>query len=515
MPSQRFEQSNPDKEGESLSRRALAKNSLFNIAGFVLPLLVGLASIPLIVRGFGVERFGVLTLAWAVIGYFSLFDMGIGRALTQSMAARLASAAAPDVARLVWTSLALMLIFSLVGAAIVAVLSPWFVTSVLNMPQTLREETIAAFILLAATIPAVVLISGLVGILTALQRFGLINALRIPMGVMIYLVPLAILPWSQSVMHVCTGLFLVRMLFLVLHAAACFRAYPPLWTYRGFARSEVRGLAGFGGWMTVTNVVGPLMVYMDRFVIGAVLTLAAVAYYVTPYEIVTRLLVIPSAVVAVLFPVFAAAHAATSNHAANVYSIGARAVLGIMAPIVLVLVVFAKEGLRLWLGDDFAQQSTAILQWLAIGVFINSYAQVPFAFIQGIGRADITAKLHLLELPLYFALMFWLLNMLGTMGVALAWLLRTVTDAALLTGAAHRLSKDTAAASRQIAPLFAMPLVLFSTGILLDGMKGKLLFTGLALLAIVAVYYFTAIPEERLSLKRKMSLSDDAVSDNY
>src|SRR5512139_3103037 len=95
------------------SRRALAKNSLINLAGFGLPLLVGLVTIPLIVRGFGVERFGVLTLAWAVIGYFSLFDMGIGRAITQSMAARLGSASARDVSRLVWTGLLLMFIFSL------------------------------------------------------------------------------------------------------------------------------------------------------------------------------------------------------------------------------------------------------------------------------------------------------------------------------------------------------------------------------------------------------------------
>ena len=485
-----------------LSRKALAKNSLINLAGFGLPLLVGLIAIPLIVRGFGVERFGVLTLAWAVIGYFSLFDMGIGRAITQSMAARLGSASARDVSRLVWTGLLLMFIFSLVGAVIVASLSPWFVSSVLNLPQALREETIDAFILLAVAIPAVVLSAGLAGILTALQRFDLINALRIPMGMMIFLVPLAILPYSKSMAYVCAGLLLIRMLFLVLHAAACFYAYPPLRAHRGVERSEIRGLLSFGGWMTVTNVIGPLMVYMDRFVIGATLTLSAVAYYVTPYEVVTRLWAIPAAVMAVLFPAFAAANAGASSHAASLYSMGGRAVLGMLAPIVLVLVVFAEEGLRLWLGDDFAQQSTVVLQWLAIGVFINSYAQVPFAFIQGIGRADITAKLHLLELPVYFALMLWLLNMLGIAGVAIAWLLRAAVDAALLTWVAHRLGKDTAIASRQIAPVLVTPLILFAIGMLLDEMIVKLLFTAAALLVLtIAGYYFAVMPIEKTAIQ--------------
>jgi len=484
------------------SRKALAKNSLINLAGFGLPLLVGLIAIPLIVRGFGIERFGVLTLAWAVVGYFSLFDLGIGRAITQSMAARLGSASARDVARLAWTGLLLMLVFSLIGAAIVASLSPWFVSAVLNVPQALREETIDAFILLAAAIPAVVLSAGLAGILAALQRFDLINALRIPMGMMIFLVPLAILPYSDSVAHVCAGLLMIRVLFLVLHAAACFHAYPPLRAHRGIERSEIRGLLSFGGWMTVTNVIGPLMVYMDRFVIGATLTLSAVAYYVTPYEMVTRLWAIPAALVAVLFPAFAAANAGGSSHATALYSMGARAILGILAPIVLVLVVFAEEGLRLWLGDDFAQQGKAVLQWLAIGVFINGYAQVPFAFIQGIGRADITAKLHLLQLPIYVVTMFWLLNMYGIVGVAIAWLLRIAVDAALLTWVAHRLNKDTTAASRQIAPLLAVPLALFAIGMALDGMTPKLLFTGLAFVAILAIAYHSASPEEKNAIRK-------------
>jgi hypothetical protein len=206
--------------------------------------------------------------------------------------------------------------------------------------------------------------------------------------------------------------------------------------------------------MTVTNVIGPLMVYMDRFVIGTVLTLSAVAYYVTPYEMVIRLLAIPAALVAVLFPAFAAANASTSSHSAKLYSMGARAILGILAPIVLVIVVFAGEALRLWLGGDFAQQGKTVLQYLAIGVFLNSYAQVPFAFIQGIGRADVTAKLHLLELPLYLALMLWLLNTHGIAGVAVAWLLRAAFDAALLTWLSHRLGREIISASRQIAPFW-------------------------------------------------------------
>lgn len=457
----------------------------------------------MIVRGFGVERFGLLTLAWAVIGYFSLFDLGIGRAITQLMAERLGNSPARDVSKLVWTGLFMMSIFSLVGALVIAVLAPWFASSVLKVSPLLKDEATWAFIMLALAIPAVVLSAGLAGVLAALQRFDLINVLRIPMGMMIFLVPVAILPFSESMAHVCAGLMLVRVVFLFFHAVTCFRVFPPMWTHKGIARSEISGLLNFGGWMTVTNVIGPLMVYMDRFVIGAVLTISAVAYYVTPYEMVTRLWAIPAALVAVLFPAFAATKASGSSHATALYSMGGRAILGMLAPIVLVLVIFAEEGLRLWLGGVFAQKSAAVLQWLAIGVFLNGYAQVPFAFIQGIGRADITAKLHLLELPVYIAMMFWLLNMHGIVGVAIAWSLRSAMDAALLTLLAHGLSKDIVAASRQIFPMLAVPLTLFAIAMMLDGMTAKLVFTGLAFsLLIVFGFYFVVMPEEKTAIRK-------------
>lgn len=503
MSKSSIEKIRPTTGENLLSRKALVKNSLINLAGFALPLTVGLITIPLIVRGFGVERFGLLTLAWAVIGYFSLFDLGIGRAITQLIAERLDKSPAEDVARLAWTGLLMMAVFALIGAIFTASLTPWFVSSVLNMPAALREEAIWAFIMLAAAIPAVVLSAGFAGVLAAIQRFDLINALRIPMGMMIFLVPLAILPYSKSMAYVCAGLMVIRFLFLVLHAVVCFYAFPPLRAHVGIERSEIRRLLNFGGWMTVTNVIGPFMVYMDRFVIGAALSISAVAYYVTPYEMVTRLWAIPAAIVTVLFPAFAASKNNGSSHAAALYSMGGRAILVILAPVVLVLVVFAKEGLSVWLGSDFSQKSAAVLQWLAIGVYLNSYAQVPFAFIQGIGRADITAKLHLLELPIYIALMFWLLNTHGIIGVAIAWLLRIAVDAVLLTLVAHWLAKDMAAASRQIFPMLATLLVLFAAGMMLDETVGKLFFTGAAFLALIMVVYFFAVtPEEKNAIRK-------------
>ena len=72
-------------------------NSVWNLVGLGLPLLVALVSIPILIRGLGTDRFGILTLAWVVIGYFSLFDLGLGRAVTKLVADRLGAGASERV----------------------------------------------------------------------------------------------------------------------------------------------------------------------------------------------------------------------------------------------------------------------------------------------------------------------------------------------------------------------------------------------------------------------------------
>jgi O-antigen/teichoic acid export membrane protein len=71
---------------------SIKKNVLWNLFGSATPLLVGVVVIPYIYKEIGIERIGVLTIIWALIGYFSIFDFGLGRAITQ----RIASLAAHD-----------------------------------------------------------------------------------------------------------------------------------------------------------------------------------------------------------------------------------------------------------------------------------------------------------------------------------------------------------------------------------------------------------------------------------
>ena len=78
-----------DQQANLTGGRRLARNVVWNLLGTGAPLLVAIVAIPLLIQGLGTARFGVLTLAWLVVGYFSLFDLGLGRALTKLVAEKL------------------------------------------------------------------------------------------------------------------------------------------------------------------------------------------------------------------------------------------------------------------------------------------------------------------------------------------------------------------------------------------------------------------------------------------
>jgi O-antigen/teichoic acid export membrane protein len=418
--------------------RHLLRNSVLNLFGLGLPIVVAIFAIPVLIHGMGTERFGVLALAWMTIGYFSLFDLGLGRALTQLIADRRGLKQESQVPALSGTGLLMMLVLGLLGGLLLAGLAPWLVGSVLRIPPELSRESHRAFLLLSLAVPVVVATAGLRAILEAYQRFDFVNAVRVPLGILTYLAPVLVVLVTPSLTAVVASLLLTRLLALIAHTYLCGRAVPGLIRTLALRRALVRPLLRFGGWMTVSNLLGPLMTYFDRFLIGALLSMTAVAYYVTPYEVVTRFWIIPGAIMGVFFPAFAESFVRDRARTSALFSRSMRGILLLVFPLCLVLSVAAEDGLMLWLGADFARESTRVAQWLVLGVFINSVGQVAFGLIQGVGRPDITAKLHMVELPVYVVVLWWLIARFGVEGAAMAWTLRIGVDTLLLLALSRR-----------------------------------------------------------------------------
>jgi len=488
-----------DDDSGLLSGRVLAASALWNLAAQAIPAIVGVVAIPFIVRGLGVERFGVLTLAWMVIGYFSLFDLGLGRAVTKFAAELLASHNRSSINRLVWTAWYLMVALGIAGAVILTAFTPWLVRTVIKIPSALRRETLQTFYLLAWSIPVVVLTAGFRGLLEAAQSFRLTSLVKIPMGVLTFLAPLLVLRFTANLAVIVFALIVVRLAGAIVYAVMCHRTVHHHGTPTPIDSRAARTLLGFGAWMTVSNVVSPLMVSVDRFFVGGFLSIAAVAYYATPFEAVTKLLIVPSAITAVLFPAFSAASTIDRTRMVELFRTGIWAVFLSMYPITFIVITFAPELLKLWLGGTFAAESAHALRWLALGVLTNSLAALPFALLQGIGRSDTTAKVHLVEAPVYLLLIVWLIQAYGITGAAVAWCARTTLDMTLLYWfAVRKLPAATSGWFRDIV-IVAAPTPALCAGLLVHSPLHKVSLT------LILMVLFGAFAWHRRSTRVRIS----------
>lgn len=415
-----------------LSGRLLTGNVIWNLAGAGLPLLVALMAIPVIIAGMGTERFGLLSIVWMGVGYFSLFDLGIGRALTKLISERLSAENTAELPALITTGMRLLWLLGVIAAISVSALSWWVSNSLLNIPAHLITEAMWSFWVMALTLPFVVSSAGLVGILQAHQRFRDINIVRMLLGILTFIAPVLALLYSTSLVAT-TVLLSISRLFAWLVYEYLSKPLTKTENSQNFiVKSSARELIGFGGWLTISNIIGPIMVYFDRFLIGALLTLSAVAFYTTPYEIITRVWIVPEAVVGVLFPALTAALVSDVLRARSMYVLSANALTLIVFAVAAVVILFASEALGFWLGDEFSHKSSQVLQWLSVGVFINSVARFPYILLQGKGRPDVTAKLHVIELPFYMLALWWAVGSYGIVGAACVWMVRIAIDAICL-----------------------------------------------------------------------------------
>lgn len=430
-----------------------------NFLGLFLPLLLGAYSVPLIIDRLGVERFGTLTLVWALIGYFSLLDFGISRALTK----RIAEAGdLATVGKIVRPGLILMFgigVFVAMGLG-----GGYFLADTMGLVQSDQELRHSVY-LIAFSLPLVLVSLGQRGILEGRQRFAAANAGRVILGIATFGMPIPLLSLYPRLDVLVAALVVGRIVVLLLQGWAC-RHDLRAGMQAAYDRQEMFSLLRFGGWMTISNLVSPLMVFLDRFLIGASSYAPILAYYTTPFEVVTRLLIVPGAVTTALFPKLAKWGQDKSYLATQGMIRGMGLNFLLLAPMVLGLQLFAGDLLQIWLGSEFAARGALPMQLLAWGVLLNSLAAFPFAFLQGMGKPRWIAQLHIVELPLYILLLFALMQRWGIPGVAAAWLIRVGLDGMMLVVLSARYA-DT----RQIyttVQMLGLALLVGAAGILVE-----------------------------------------------
>lgn len=448
-------------ESAALTRRGLlARNIIWNMLGVGLPTLAAVLAIPPLAGTLGEARFGLLSLAWMFIGYFTIFDLGLSLALTKIVSARIASQRSDSLTTLVGTALLAATLVAILSAAAVWLSAPRLVTQIMNVPAALHGEALGVVYVLALSVPFVIIGSVLRGVLEAFQRFDLVNLVRLANGLYLFLGPLLVLPWTHDMPILVAVLAAGKAVSTLVFTVFCLRLIPGLRRGLPWRAAELRELFLFGGWITLGNIIGPILTYTDQFMIGTLVSVALVGYYLVPYQMITKLWAVTVAVVGVLFPALSIHLVSDRPAAQRLFLLGMKSVVLLVAPFAFLAAAFAGDILQLWLDAEHGRIGGPLLQVFALGVLINAFSFVTLALVQASGKPDWVPKLFMLELPFYLPALYLAIDHWGLIGAVIVWLAKIVVDFIFLLWACTRVMPTVTPALRAGVPGF---LLLFAS----------------------------------------------------
>lgn len=382
------------------------------------------------------QAFSLLGIYWVIIGYSNVFELGMGRSVARSL-----SLCDPrDIERqteIIGAGLITGVILGIIAGLACFAALPVLLGRIITIPPGLSAENNQSIYWISVCIPVLVITSILAGVLEAWRRFGTIALIRIPSGLALFLIPAVLSLGGYGLDKLLLGIVVVRLLLVAFMALAVDgnirgSVFAPRWNLHVF-----RKLVSFGGWLTVSALLGPLLVYLDRFILSWAHGLTATATYTPSFEAVVRFLVIPSAVVGVMFPrLVSAATISTASERRLLFEANAY-VAALIVPITVTFIAFGSFIFSAWLGSTGLSQRdldvTAHLAGvLSIGLLINAMAHIPQAHIQARGFSRWTALLHIAELIGFFLYAPYLILHFGLLGAAWSWVIRAVLSAAIL-----------------------------------------------------------------------------------
>jgi O-antigen/teichoic acid export membrane protein len=188
-----------------------------------------------------------------------------------------------------------------------------------------------------------------------------------------------------------------------------------------FDRATFRLLARFSVLKFANNVATNTVMQIDKVLVGALLTLSAVGYYMVPLQLAQRLTNAVGAVSVAFLPAASAFHGRDERARFEELYLRATKVVAILGlPLASMLVVFAHPILQYWVSATFAARGTTALQVLAVGYGLNIFSTIPAIASDSVGRPGVTTSFSVASAALNVSLSVVLIPRFGIAGAAAA-----------------------------------------------------------------------------------------------
>lgn len=405
-------------------------SALSNIAGWIVPILLGLIFTPYIVGTLGAEAYGLLALVWALVGYFALLDLGLGNAVIKYVAESAGRRDDRGVEEIVGSATLVFLAAGIGGALLVMASADILTHQLIKIPVDLLAEASQAVRIAALGFLATVLLTLFTAVCNGLNRYDITNLVNVSLGVVTTVGTAALLFLGFGLIAIVVLSVVVSFGGVLGYLLIVSRLLNGL-EFLGKARiTTIVTLLRFGVFTLLARICDLVNRQADKLLIGGLLGVQWITYFAVPLMLVSRLTGVAHRVGSVAFPAISELQGrGEEEKISEIYLTASRLVFTMTIGLCVPLLILGKQFLSVWMGPDFAAQSGSVLLLITVGVSADMCTVVPTGAAMGLGKPRVAGLAAVVHSVIYVGCGVALASRSGIDGVALAYLLSNVVVA--------------------------------------------------------------------------------------
>ncbi|MEG8988153.1 oligosaccharide flippase family protein [Ignavibacteria bacterium 4148-Me] len=374
------------------------RNSFYNTISWVINIVLGIITVPLFLDKLGNELYGVYILIIGLVGYYSLVDMGLGQAIIKYVA----EYNAKDEIESIFYSIASSFIFNIITGAfssiIIFILSEHIV-NLLNISLIYRTESLLSIKIISIGFLFSLLSSNFASIFQGLQNYKITSMVNTLINILIYIIAILGLYSGKGLLFVITIYTALNIVSFFIYFTI-FTYYYPKWLINFKIKWKyIKNLFSFSVYFFLSKILNIVNGYVIQFIISTLLSPVAVTYYAVPRKFTNSASAFLGNLVSALVPKVSELNSKKDIvNLIDKYWITNKTISLISFPIFFALIVFSKDILKLWVGEELANKTYIILIVLSLQTYIGVLTIVPNNYLLGLGRTKVQSIFSIITL---------------------------------------------------------------------------------------------------------------------
>ena len=397
----------------------LRRNYAANLIGRVATALLWIAITPYVLHRLGAERFGVWALFFAVGGYLTTFDLGIGDTMIRFIAVERVSGDRRGLERTLGRGFRLALGLGVCWALLVILTRSW-IAQAFHVPAAMRTETLGALLVFAIGVLFMLPVQVLTGSLRGFERLDLANICTI-LGVLAHVSALFLGLSAGGGLRAVAAAGVIGQAVTGMLAAILLRR--EMARVRGGAASagpSWRDLLDFGAALQITNSLAIVQLQIGKIILGLLGNLTMVADYELAFRVASGVAGLPVLMLGAAVPTATRVWESEGGSALSSLFTSILRWLYTQSVVTLgALWILAPDLTRLWLGPGHERVAGMIRLW-TIGYAVNLAWSLGAAIARGIGKPWIEVWSLAASVLVNAALALWAIPRFGTSGAVSA-----------------------------------------------------------------------------------------------